>query len=301
MKTTLTFVVLLMWSLLSFSQNQVFNPNLNTLGGNKITSVIENTSHASNPIAVGDRPADAGQPAASSGPAKNVKATWETVVEKKSDNVFTVSKKLKRIQLAVDGPVGLEKYDSENTFESTDGTQNWVKSYVDVLDKKSIHIVPVTGEAAGINKTDKVWNTDLPVYEGSYYWNGLILNPPASIKIEKDTHWNEVVELNDRTIQTEFIVLNIGGNRFSVSVKSTELYKKQNGQLNAQGAPDGLMLGLKKKQKTFEGVLQVEAQSLLILNGTLKAETISELSVNGDTSESKTYSNITITNTIENK
>ncbi|TWJ01441.1 hypothetical protein JN11_01592 [Mucilaginibacter frigoritolerans] len=299
MKTALTFVVLLMWSLLSFAQNQVFNPNLNTLGGNKITSVIESTSHASSPIAVGDRPADAGQPKASSGPVKNVKATWETVVEKTSDNGFTVSKKLKRIQLAVDGPVGLEKYDSDNTFESTDGTQNWVKSYVDVLDKKSTHTVPATGEATAINKTDKVWNNDLPVYESSFYWNGLILNPPASIKIEKDAHWNEVVELNDRTIQTEFIVANINGNSFSISIKSTELYKKQNNQLNAQGAPDGLMLGLKKRQKTFEGALQIDAKSMLILNGTFKTETISDLSVNGDTSESKTYSTITITNTIE--
>jgi hypothetical protein len=57
------------------------------------------------------------------------------------------------------------------------------------------------------------------------------------------------------------------------------------GRLNANDALPGISLGLKKKEKTFEGVVSVDTHSMLILSGAFQIETVSVLNVNGSGSE----------------
>ncbi|WP_184549802.1 hypothetical protein [Mucilaginibacter sp. FT3.2] len=67
--------------------------------------------------------------------------------------------------------------------------------------------------------------------------------------------------------------------------------------MNAEGAPSGMSLGIKTKQKTFDGTVNVDIKTGLITEGKFQTETILDLALNGEASERKSYSITNISNT----
>ncbi|MDN5285383.1 MAG: hypothetical protein JWR38_1657 [Mucilaginibacter sp.] len=305
MKHTLLLAFLLMSFLSSFAQSASTKSELASLAGYKVTSTIENKTVGSTPIAVdGSQTAVSTQPTGYS-PSKTEKLTWETVFENKTEATITATKKLKRIIFILDRPFGILKYDSDNSFESSDGSERLVKKFTDQLGVPSTRTINgkdnVDEKASAVtSKTDILWNNNLPIYDASFYWNGLNITLPPHLKPEQNASWKTKIELNDKTVENEFVITKADLANLVIAIKSKEVYKGATTSLNAEGAPSGISLGLNTKQKTFDGTITVDAKTMFILSGTLKTETISDLSINGGgPSERKSYSITTITTSIK--
>ncbi len=277
----------------AFLSAQAQNFKFDGLAGKKVISVIENIS---TPITtVGDSGAGGNQPAIS-GPAKTEKATWETTF-----SATNATKKLKRITFSVLGPGGLEKYDSDNSFESTDGAENWVKKFIKIIGKPSVRNLETGGPnskpSADGDNTDNVWNADLPPYEPSLYWNGLVVQFP--LKLEKNITWKTELKLAYGVVQNEYTIVETSTDSLKIKMQCKVIYNDTDkGTLNANGAPAGMSFGLQRKQRTFDGFIFIDRRSMLILKGTFQIETVSVLNINGSGSEKKAYSTTTITNSI---
>jgi len=300
MKKSQYLTVYLLLSFLIISSAHGQDLKFAALAGRKVTTTVENSSH---PVIIGGDGGAGNNPSAGSGPGKTEKAIWETTFSDKTSTPITASKKLKRIIFSVPGPQGLDKYDSDNTFESTDGAEGWVKNFVQVLGKPSVrNLIADSGNgkipAAGSN-TDNVWNNDLPVYDPSLYWNGLTVDVPASLKTEKNAEWKTDFTLNYGTVQNEFTIVEVNNDNIKIKLRSKVIFNDSDkGSINAEGAPAGISLGLQKKQKTFEGTVSVDRKSMLLLSGTFQIETVSVLNINGSGSEQKSYSTTVISNSI---
>jgi len=274
---------------------------LTVMAGSKVTSTIENISH---PIVIGDDSGTGNNHANASGPGKTEKGIWETTFSENGSIPVSASKKLKRIIFTVNGPEGLEKYDSDNSFESTNGAEGWVKKFIQIIGKPSVRTLTEPGGAddkknAAISKTDNVWNSDLPTYDPSLFWNGLTIAIPATLKLEKNAEWNIEFALDNGTVRNDFIIIDISKDNLKVKIKSKVIFNGiDKGSLNANGAPAGISLGLQKKEKTFEGVVSVDPKSMLILSGAFQIETVSVLNINGSGSEQKAYSTTIISNSV---
>jgi hypothetical protein len=279
-------------SLLIVSSAYAQNDQLASLAGKKITTIIENSS---TPVAISED--GSVNPSAASGPAKKEKTIWETTLDKSAP--MTASKKLKRIIFSVPGPEGIEKYDSDNSFESTDGAEDWVKKFVQVLGKPSTRKLVSDNTPPSNAKTDNAWNSDLPPYDPSLYWNGLTIERPATVKIEKNERWETNYNLSYGNVQNQFTILETYGDSIKISIKSKILFNDSNkGSLNANGAPAGMSLGLQKKQTTYEGSVTVDRKSMLILSGMFQIEAISVLNINGSGTDRKSYSSSRFWNTV---
>jgi hypothetical protein len=285
-----------------FAQSGINQPNIGELKGRKITSIVENKTVGSTAISMDGSKTDA--PAQGTGPSKTEKLTWEIVFENKNAGTFSASKKLKRINFILDRPFGILKYDSDNSFESTDGSERLVKKFTDQLGNVSTHVLSVKDntyekDLAVTSKTDLLWNSNLPVYDANLYWNGLLLILPSSVKLEKGATWKSSVTLPDRSIENLFVVTHFDLNSAQITIKSKEVYTSEQKSLNAEGAPSGMSLGLKTKQKTFDGTININIKTGLITEGKFQTETISDLSLNGEASERKSYSITNISNTLK--
>jgi hypothetical protein len=288
---------------ISSAKSQITKPNFEGYKGHKLISVIENKTDNGSQISVdGSQKADHNQSIGNSS-SKTEILTWETKFDKKTSNQIGVEKKLKRAILILDRPFGVLKYDSDNSFESTDGSERLVKKFTDVLNKSSVMFIEehkTADTTPNVSKVNKLWNSELPVYESDMYWNGLIFNVGLPAKIALNNSWNTSMELNDRKIENTFTILKIDGDDLTVSLKSKETYKDNASKsVNAEGAPAGISLGLSKKQKTYDGVFYVNAKTMFILSGVFKLETISGLSLNGGSSERKSFSTTKFTNSFQ--
>ncbi len=300
MKKKPVFSVFLIIFLVYAFKTKAQNPKINILPGSRIITTIENTSHFSKISIGGEQESGNDQ---SNEPGSKEKTIWETTFNENKLGVISASKTLKRIIYTMDGPQGLEKYDSENTFESTNGTEGWIKELIQVLNKPSVHLLL---DSVGTNnknnaalKTDITWNYNIPVYEPSKFWNGLTIEIPSFIKIENNSEWNTEFPIDNGLVQNKFSISEVNSTSFKVKIKSKLTYKKGNeNTLTANGAPSSFAFSTEKKEKTFDGEVLVDAKLMLILKGSFQIEIISILKLNGNETPQKGHSTTTISNVL---
>lgn len=303
MKKNLLLIIFILSIKFCFSQSLNHPLNISQLNGKKVTAVIENKTVGSTEIS-SDGQLSQNAPATANGPSKTEKLTWEIAFDSKSAQEIGASKKLKRINFILDRPFGILKYDSENSFESTEGSERLVKKFTDQLGVATTHTSQINdqmfeNDGKPASKTDLLWNNNLPVYDGNLYWNGLIFTLPSAVKAEKGANWTSTLTLPNRTVETLFTITDYNAKTLTITLKSKEIVKAAQKGLSAEGAPAGMSLGLTPKQKAFDGTLTIDTSTGLVLSGKFQIETTSELAINGEQAEKKSYSITTLSNSIK--
>ena len=278
---------------------QVKKQSFDQLAGRMINSVVQNQTESGTPVQVGNDQVSADIASAASSSNKIEKLVWLTTIKEKQTKELEASKELKRIIFILNRPFGKLNYDSDNAFESTDGSERLVKNFTNVLNKPSLKIIGEVKPASN-DKVNLLWNKNLPVFDSSLYWDGLVFTTPFPAKLEKDVTWNTTLELNDRTVQNMFKILEIDQDKIKVSLNSKEVLKEVTAKsLNTDGSPVPVALGMNAKRKEFTGSFVVDRKNMLISTGTFKIQTVSNLSFNGSDSERTSFSTTTINNTIK--
>ena len=298
------FIIRLLLLAVLLSSSVVYGQEIKSFLGRKITTVIESKGSGGAPIVLGaggDHKTD-NQP----GPPSSTTAgkySWVTTFGQEKNGQVEVSKTLKRIVYISDNPFRPIKYDSDNTFESSDEGEKAVKAYVNVLNKPSVKNISYNSSTAlnsylNMSKTDTIWNRSLPIYDTTLYWNCLLFTPAAHKKLEKNLSWDTEVQLKDKTVKNTYNIEDLNPDNIIVKITSKSVYKNKRQTNNLTGLPAGLSMGLTEKATNFEGTLLIDPKTLFVKSATFQVVKISELAFNGDVAEQKGISDITITNTI---
>jgi len=275
---------------------------LELLNHRKIKSTIEVESQGS-VISVGNSDKRPNLP----GPAKIDRYTWLFTIDKKEDE-YLVKKELSRVEVSASGPVGDIKYDSDNTFESTDDAESMVRSYLPFIKKPYAATFSIKGifvpSGGKNNKADSLYSISIPVLDTSAFFSGLIFAPNKSLNLADGESWIDSIITTRRVVMTEYTVKKSGDKNITIRFQSSQTFLKQTASQatarNADGSPAALNLNISSVvlSKAHNGEMTVDKATHLITY--LTAEITIDLirSFNGQSSPAKIRSTLAIKNSI---
>jgi hypothetical protein len=235
-----------------------------------------------------------------SAPKKNDKMTWQTTFEDKNTGQITVTKKLKHIVFTINIMALSLKYDSGDPSQTGFGL-SMATHYDPFFDDPRIQTITnnaVTKPAAP-NNIDSLWNRDLPKYDSTLYWNGLLFTPPIPQKLNKDVNWQSELNLKDKIIKNDYTIQSVSVDSITVKLKSHEFFKDTSHTVIETQPPMGESFGSKLKEKEFNGTLVIDPKVMLIEHAEFQIEYVTISSLKGIVSEKRGHSTTTVTNTVK--
>lgn len=291
-----SIIILFLLSTMSYAQTKQFSL-MNVKDRNIITS-MEYISHFSVAAIGGNIPANIDK-----NMARIDDLQWKTAVTP-SANGFKLAKQLQKIKTVFPGPTGKMIYNSENTFESTEGSEILVKNPLAILKKPFSYTFSTNGQSAdSLNKGEKIWLTNLPVLDSKMQMlSGLFFTAKIPENLKKGDSWTDSIKTEDYIVANYYTVNNIQGSDLLLTLSNKQINLKNNvsqavlsGSVNV---PTGVSLGITKKAKSYSGQIKVNSQTRLISSMDLSVETESVNTMNSNNTPSKGNASLKVENHI---
>jgi len=205
--------------------------------------------------------------------AKIDKQTWSTTISNTKGQP-KMTRELNRLEVTAPGPLGIEKYDSANTFESTDGAEVFVTSKLKALRKKMNYQL-AGGEWKAEPVADdiqKTWTDNLPVMGKGDAIRGLFFNASLPKTLANKSSWKETITLPDSEVENTYTITGIDKNSIIINLESHQKFKDTSkinsfsfgGVRGNANQSTGNRMGSVDLSKSYEGTIVVDPATLLI-------------------------------------
>ncbi|MBC8988417.1 hypothetical protein H9X96_21920 [Pedobacter sp. N36a] len=228
---------------------------------------------------------------------KKDKQTWSTSFSQRN-NELSLLRELKRIEVTAPGPSGPMKYDSDNTFESTDGAERLVNNKLKILKKKvSYHSKSSEWETNDALKEDieNIWEDNFPTLGKEGIVQGLFFSSILPKNTTPGTTWEETIVRPEAEITNTYTIEGKEGNHLTLKLVSKQVFLNKN-KLNTftlkpiQGKPIQPLpqkMGSTTNAKKYEGKIVLDPATMFILKMDLAVTTETNM-INGNTSTPRT-------------
>lgn len=228
---------------------------------------------------------------------KKDKQTWSTSILQKK-NELNLLRELKRIEVSAPGPSGSMKYDSDNTFESTDGAERLVNNKLKILKKKiSYHSKSSEWESNEALKDDieNIWVDNFPTLGKEGVIQGLFFSSILPKNTKQGTTWEETIVRPESEITNTYTIEGKEGSQLTLKLVSKQIFLNKN-KLNTftlkpiQGTPNQPLpqrMGSTTNAKKYEGQIVIDPATMFISKMDLAVTTETNM-INGNTSTPRT-------------
>lgn len=237
-------------------------------------TIMTNIEYKSRPRVITTGPNGVSESTQTDAHAKIDKQTWFSVISN-AKGQLKMTRELTRLEVMAPGPLGMEKYDSANTFESTDGAEAFVTSKLKALKKKVAYQLNGNqwkAEMVAIDDLEKVWSDNFPIIGKENAINGIFFNASLPKALVNRSSWKETITLSDSEVENTYTITEIDKSSITISLVSHQKFNNTS-KVNLfsygsiKGSPSQPManrMGSIDVSKSYEGTIIIDVGTLLI-------------------------------------
>jgi hypothetical protein len=216
--------ILLLFCFASNAQSQL--PFNNKYAGKKVTTIIE---YQGKPDVIATDKDGTVESMSSDEYAKKDRQTWTSGIEIINGQTI-LTRTLERLEVTAPGPSGIERYDSDNVAESTDGAEAFVTSKLKSLKKTVTYTSGKAGwktEDAFSNEIESIWNDNLPVIGRDGTLQSIYFSPILPDKMNEGFSWKETILISNSEIENTYTIENKTERMLTIHLLSKQVYSNK--------------------------------------------------------------------------